>query len=100
MCIYIYIYITLKIEPISDIIHRLTAKFFAHCPSHPKPLVQQNRTLADLTNTDRKYENKLTKHILHTSQLIILHCPYMHLYLVYAYFCFTCTTVSIFIQIG
>ena len=60
-----HIYITLT-EPISDIIHRLTAKFFAHCPSHPNPLVQQtgNYTLPDLTNIYRKYKHKLTKHTL------------------------------------
>jgi hypothetical protein len=38
----------LHVEPI----HRLADKFFAHCPSHPNPLVKQigNCTLADLTN--------------------------------------------------
>jgi len=33
-------HISLYIEPIRDFIHRLTAKFFAHCPSHPNSLVQ------------------------------------------------------------
>jgi hypothetical protein len=39
---------TLNIETIRIIIHRLPAKFVAHCPSHPKPLVQQigNYTVA------------------------------------------------------
>jgi uncharacterized protein YbaR (Trm112 family) len=57
---------TLNIEPIPVIIHRLTDKFFAHCPSHHNPLVQQigNYTLVDLTNLYKKYEHKRTKHIL------------------------------------
>ena len=61
-----YIYITLNIGPIRVIIHRLTAKLLAHCPSHPKLLVQQigNYTLADLTNIYRKYKHKRMKHIL------------------------------------
>lgn len=43
---------TLNIEPIPAIIHRLIAKVFAHCPSHPNRIVQQieNYTLPDLTN--------------------------------------------------
>ena len=43
---------TLNIEPTCVITNQLTTKFFAHCPSHPNPLVQQigNYTLADLTN--------------------------------------------------
>ena len=32
---------TLNVEDIQDFIHRLTAKFFVHCPTHPNPLVQQ-----------------------------------------------------------
>jgi hypothetical protein len=56
---------TVNNEPIRDI-HRLTAKFFAHCPSHANPLVKQtgNCTLAELTNMYRKYKHKRTKHIL------------------------------------
>jgi hypothetical protein len=52
---------SLKIEPIPFLIHRLTDKFFAHCPSHPKPPVQQvrNYTLADRTNLYRKYKHNL-----------------------------------------
>jgi len=47
-----HLHYTLNTYPIPLIIHRLTAKFFAHCPSHPNPLVQQtgNYTLGDLTN--------------------------------------------------
>jgi hypothetical protein len=43
---------SLNMEPIPVLIHRLTDKFFAHCTSHPNPLLQQirNYTLADLTN--------------------------------------------------
>jgi hypothetical protein len=33
---------TKNIEPIPIIIHRLTTKFFAHCPSHPNLFVQQS----------------------------------------------------------
>jgi len=47
-----------NIEPIPVIIHRLTAKFFAYCPSHPNPLIQQirNYTPANLTNMYEKYK--------------------------------------------
>jgi hypothetical protein len=57
---------SLNIEPISVIIHSLPDKFFAHCPLHSNPLVQQigNCTLADLTNFYKKYKHKRTKHIL------------------------------------
>jgi hypothetical protein len=43
-----------NIQPIPVIIHRLTDKFFAHCPSHPNPLVQQigNYTLVQCFSTD------------------------------------------------
>jgi len=49
----------INIEPISIIIHRLTAKFFAHYTSHPNPLVQQigNYTQAYLTIMYRKYKH-------------------------------------------
>jgi len=42
---------TVKLEPIPIIIYRITAKLFAHCLSHPNPLVQKiaNYILADLT---------------------------------------------------
>jgi hypothetical protein len=57
---------TARIQPIRVLIHHLTDKFFAHCPSHPNPLVQQtgNYTLADLTKVYKKYKHKRTKHIL------------------------------------
>ena len=47
-----HLHYALNIEPITIIIHWLTDKYFAHCPSHPNPLVQQirNYALADLTN--------------------------------------------------
>jgi len=47
---------TARIQPIRVLIHRLTDKYFAHCPSHPTPLVQQigNYTLADLTKLCKK----------------------------------------------
>jgi hypothetical protein len=50
-----HLHYTVNIEPIHVIIHRLTAKIFPHCPSHPNPLVQQtgNYTLADLTNMQK-----------------------------------------------
>jgi len=43
-------------------IHRITDKFFAHCPLHPNPLIQQigNYTLAELTYLYKKYKYKLT----------------------------------------
>ena len=43
---------TLNREPLRIIIHQLKTKFFAQCPSHPNPLVQQkgNYILANLTN--------------------------------------------------
>jgi len=43
---------TVTIETPGVLIHRLTDKFFAHCPLHPNAQVQQtgNYTLADLTN--------------------------------------------------
>ena len=39
-------------QPIPVINHRLTDRFFAHCPSHPNPPVKQiwNYSPADLTN--------------------------------------------------
>jgi len=42
---------TLNLQPIPVFIHRIRAKFFAHCPSHPNPPVQQmgSFTPADLT---------------------------------------------------
>ena len=42
---------SLNIEPIPVIIHGITDKFIAHCPTHPTPLVQQggNYILAGLT---------------------------------------------------
>jgi hypothetical protein len=44
-----------NIDPIPLLIHCLTDKFFAHCPLHRNPLVQQrgNYTLADLTDLHR-----------------------------------------------
>jgi hypothetical protein len=50
----------LNIHPIPILIHRLTAKFFAHRPSYPKPLVQQigNYTAADRTNLYKTYQHK------------------------------------------
>ena len=36
-----HLHYTLNIEPIRSIMHRVTAKFFAHCPSHHNPLVQK-----------------------------------------------------------
>jgi hypothetical protein len=44
--------IYLNIQPIFVLIHHLTDKIFAHCPSHLNPLFQQigNYTLADLAN--------------------------------------------------
>jgi len=43
----------------------LQSNFFAHCPSHPNPLVQQiGNTLADLTTLYNKYNNKRPKHVL------------------------------------
>jgi hypothetical protein len=61
-----HLHSSLNIEPIRYFIHQLTAKFFAHCPSHPKPLVQQigNYSLADLTNLYKKHTHNRTKHIL------------------------------------
>jgi len=61
-----YMHNSLHIEPIPFLIHRLTDKFFTHCPLHPNPLVKQigNCTLADLTNLYKKYKHKRTKHIL------------------------------------
>ena len=55
---------SLNIKPITVLIHRLTDKFFAHCPSYTNPPVQQtgNYTLADLTNLYKKYKRKHTKH--------------------------------------
>jgi len=85
---------SLNIEPIPVIIHRLTDKFFAHCPAHPNPLVQHigNYTLADLTNLFKKYKHKHTKHILlslsyRKSQFvrfIIFHCLYLHHFYTYS----------------
>jgi hypothetical protein len=59
-------YMSLTIYSIGVLIHRLTDKFFSHCPLHPNPLVQQigNYTLADLTNFYKTYKHKRTKHIL------------------------------------
>ena len=57
---------TLNTEPIPVIIHQLTVKFFAHCLSNPKLLVQQinNYTLANQTTIYKKYVHKWPKHIL------------------------------------
>jgi len=56
---------TARIQPIRILTHHLTDPFFAYCPSHPNPLVQQtgNYTLADLTNLYKKNKHKCTKHI-------------------------------------
>jgi len=55
-----HLHYPLNTEPKTVIIHRLTAQFFAHCPSHPNPLVQNtgNYTPADLTDTYMKYKHK------------------------------------------
>jgi hypothetical protein len=57
---------SLNVEPIPVLIHRITDKYFVHCPSHPNPLVQQlgNYTLANMTNLCKKHKHKHTKHIL------------------------------------
>jgi hypothetical protein len=56
----------LNIEPIQYFIHQLAAKFFANCPSHPNPLVQQviNYTLDDLNSIHKTYKHKRLKNIL------------------------------------
>ena len=66
-----HLHYTLNTDPI-----RVTAKFFAQCPSHLNPLVQQigNYTLADLTN--------------------------MHSAYIYIHSCFTCVIECIFIHVG
>jgi len=58
-----------NMDPIPVLTHRLTDKFFAHCPLHPKPLVQiGNYTLADLINLYIKYKHKRTKHKVKVKQ--------------------------------
>jgi hypothetical protein len=57
---------TFTIKPIPMNLHRLTANFFAHCPTQPNPLVKQigNYAIADLTNMFKKCKDKWPKHIL------------------------------------
>ena len=64
---------SLNVQPIPVLIHPLTDKLFAHCPSlpltaphTPNPPVQQirNYTLADRTNLYKRYKHNRTKHIL------------------------------------
>ena len=51
---------TVNIELISVMIHHITPKCFAHCPSHPNPQLQQieNYAIADLIIMYRKYRHK------------------------------------------
>jgi hypothetical protein len=58
-------HISLNIDHIRDFIHLLTAKFFAHCPSHSKHLVQQigDKTLSD-QNSNIKYKHRSLQHIV------------------------------------
>ena len=99
---------TLNVKPILIIIHRLTVKFFAHCPSHPNPLVQQMRncTVANLTNVQEIYTSRTEAY---TS---IISLPKVAVFfflknfslplftLIYIHFCFTCVIVYIFIHIS
>ena len=57
---------TLNIAPIPVMIHRLTAKFFAHGPFQPNPLVQQigNYTLADRAAAYKKYKHKSNRSVI------------------------------------
>jgi len=101
---------SLNIKPITVLIHRLTDKCFAHCPSHPNPPVQQtgNYTLAELTNLYKKYKHKRTKHILlnyltGSRCVVFVHnfsLPLFAPICIYIFFSSTCTIVSIFSQIG
>ena len=54
-----------NIDP-NAITQRLTAKSFAHCPSHTNALVQQTGiyTSADLTNMYKYYRQTLPNHVL------------------------------------
>lgn len=56
----------LKILPIDEYILNLTSTFFAKCPTHPNPLIQQigHYTLDDLTREYKSYKHKRTKHLL------------------------------------
>ena len=55
---------TLNNEPITVIIHRLTVKFFGHCPSHPNPDGPTNRELYVWPTWLICTRNKWAKHIL------------------------------------
>jgi hypothetical protein len=98
---------SLNIKPIPVLIHRLTDKFFAHCPSHPNLPVQQigNYTVADLTNLCKKYKQKLMKHILRllayreTQCFFVVHnfsLPLFAPIFIHILFTSTCTTMSVF----
>jgi len=77
---------TVNIDPFLVIIHQLTAKFFAYCPSHPNPLVQQigNYTPASLTNMYEKYKKTTEAHSAVISSptvavfFRIFHCCYLY----------------------
>jgi len=87
-----HLHYNLNIEPIPILFHLLTVKFFAHCPSHTKPPVQQvgNCSLADMTNLYKPYEHKRTKHILlqlaYRKSLcflfIIFHYTYIYIHII------------------
>ena len=61
-----HLHTALHLEPIRDVILKLTEKFFFSCPSHPNPLVREigNYSLADLHKQYSKYIHKRTKHLL------------------------------------
>jgi len=90
---------TLNIELIPIVIHQLTVKFFAHCPSHPNPLVQQigNCTVADFTNIQEIYTRIIYFYNwLSESRSVFFYFNNFSLplfTLIYIHFCFICVIV-------
>jgi hypothetical protein len=89
-------------EPIRDIIHRLTARIFAHCPFTCEPPSPTNRELysSRLANMHRKYKRKCTEHILSLPEVVVFyflffHFRYLHLYL-YSFPFRWCHSVNIY----
>jgi hypothetical protein len=88
-----HLHCTLNIQPFPVLIHRLTDKFFAHCPLHSNSPAQQIGTyaVADRTDLYNKYNHNRKE--AHTALIslpevavfvfwfIIFHCRYLQLYL-------------------
>jgi len=93
---------TFSIKTTPVIIHRLTAKFFAHCPSHPNPLVNQigNYTLGNLINMYNKYKHILQHSVVISSPIVAEFFLYIFTAVIYIHFYLTFAFVYLLVQIG